>query len=91
MNQFVIDGLKELEHVSIQENSFTLFNQDKDESTNGFFILNCPLLKKIEINGECFEEYVVFELAKLPSLQSIHIGENCFKYVRSFKLHSKTE
>ena len=84
----MINDLNELEHISIKENSFTLYNQEIDESTNGFFVWNCPLLRQIEIGNECFEKYAVCEFTKLPSLQSIHVGEDCFKHVRSFELNS---
>lgn len=41
VHRLVINDLNELEHISIKENSFTLYNQEIDESTNGFFVWNC--------------------------------------------------
>ena len=91
VNRLIVDGLNELELISIKECSFTLYQQEVNESTNGVLIINCPFLKRIEIGNESFEKYVSCEFTNLPSLQSISIGEDCFTQVRSFTLSSRID
>ena len=72
-----LNGLYELESVSIGQRSF-----------NGFYdgscrIVNCPKLKSIQIGDGSFYDYQSFELNNLPSLQSIEIGDYCFCYALS--------
>ena len=82
---FELDGLSELESVVIGEKSFSI---NMYERTDGIFrIVNCPMLKSIEIGDFSFRDYSSsFELNNLPSLQSIDIGDNCFYFVPLFSL-----
>ena len=85
---FQIDGLNRLKRLKIGINSFTQvksidFDNDWDGSiskcrneSKSFHILNCELLKVIEI-GECsFADFGgEFELRNLDNLESIKIGK----------------
>ena len=89
MHTFQIDGLNRLKTIKIGKNSFT---QEKDDDGNdeskSFHILNCESLESIQIGEYSFEslesiqigEYSFsdfggeFELKNLPQLQSIQIG-----------------
>ena len=75
-----IDGLNALRRVTIGSYSlaFTV--------TGSFRIVNCPKLQIIQIGDRSFENYRSFELNILFSLQSIVIGDWCFKYAPSFSL-----
>ena len=79
-----LNGLYELESVSIGQRSFRI--GDKEQSDGSCRIVNCPKLRSIQIGQDSFSDYHSFELSNLPSLQSIDIGENCFLYAPSFSL-----
>ena len=81
---FELDGLCELESVEIGQKSFRIDERDKNDGSCR--IVNCRKLKSIQIGYESFEDYHSFELNNLPSLQSIDMGEYCFKYALSFSL-----
>ena len=81
---FELDGLSELESVVIGKNSFRI--SDAERNDGDYRIVNCPRLKSIQIGYQSFYDYHSFELINLHSLQSIDIGEWCFKYAPSFSL-----
>ena len=81
---FELDGLCELESVEIGQKSFRIDEREKNDGSCR--IVNCRKLKSIQIGYESFEDYHSFELNKLPSLQSIDIGDWCFRYVPSLSL-----
>ena len=73
---FKIDGLNRLKTIKIGYNSFT---QEEDDDGNdvskSFHILNCESLKSIQIGKDSFSDFGgEFELKNLPQLQSIQIG-----------------
>ena len=73
---FKIDGLNRLKTIKIGYNSFT---QEEDDDGNdvskSFHILNCKSLESIQIGEFSFNEFAgEFELKNLPHLQSIQIG-----------------
>ena len=75
---FYLDSMSELESVVIGNGSFRI---DRYERSDGSYrVVNCPKLKSIQIGYGSFNDYHSFELNNLPSLQSIDMGENCFKY-----------
>ena len=74
VDTFKIDGLNELKSIKIGYNSFRS-NWVNSESRS-FRILNCDELKSIEIGRYSFNDYAgSFELANLPKLTTIKIGE----------------
>ena len=81
VNEFVIDGLNELESVKIGKNSFSLSEDTRKGSK--CLIMNCDGLREVEIGDWSFEYYEVFELKNLPSLHSIQMGYQAF-----WKCHS---
>ena len=76
VNEFVIDGLKELKSLKIGNNSFTKNrNWYGNDNSRSFGILNCIELKSIEIGRYSFSDYGGgFELRNLPKLSTIIIG-----------------
>ena len=89
MKTFQIEGLNRLKSLKIGSNSFTeevheyywdeLKNEDivynKYNTSKSFHILNCELLKSIQIGKYSFGDFGgEFELKNLPQLQSIQIG-----------------
>ena len=85
---FEIEGLNRLQSLKIGINSFTQFKwNDFDNDWDGsvskcrnesksFHILNCELLKVIEIGCYSFADFGgEFELRNLDNLESIKIGE----------------
>ena len=75
---FKIEGLNRLKTIKIGNNSFT---QEKDDDgndrTKSFHILNCESLEFIQIGEYSFSDFGgEFELKNLPQLQSIQIGTN---------------
>ena len=83
---FELDGLDELESVVIGRESFMISSSERSDGSCR--IMNCSKLKSIQIGYKAFEDYYSFELNNLPSLQSIDIGDWCFRYAPSFSLTS---
>ena len=81
---FELDGLSELEIITIGEESFRVSIDERSDGTCR--IANCPKLKSIQIGYQSFADYHSFELSNLPSLQSIDIGMRCFYWVPLFSL-----
>ena len=74
-NGFSIDGLKQLKSIKTGLNSFTKIKNGND-SSRSFRITNCHALKSIDIGRYSFGDYAgSFELANLPELESIKIGD----------------
>ena len=74
---FKIDGLNRLKTIKIGNYSFTQNkNGGGNNKSKSFHILNCELLKSIQIGESSFGDYGgEFELKNLPQLQSIQIGK----------------
>ena len=73
---FQIDGLNRLKTIKIGSNSFTQRKNDNgDDKSKSFHILNCESLESIQIGEHSFSDFAGdFELKNLPQLQSIQIG-----------------
>lgn len=84
VREFEIDGLNELESITIGGGDFNLGN---DYRVDGAYrTKNCLKLKSISIGRNSFHDFYVFELINLPSLQSIVIGWSCFHNTMLFSL-----
>lgn len=88
-----IDGLGELESIVIGEGSFTYATTEnavrKSKRADGTLrIANCPKLKSIRVGHFSFSDFCYLELYNLPSLQTIHLGMDCFYNAPSFSLTS---
>lgn len=87
-------GLKMLESVVIEMESFTKRINDHGNDPNRHFVLkNCPSLKKLEIGYDSFSDYTVCEIEKVDALETISIGPMdgigaCF-YSASLELKSE--
>ena len=88
VNEFVIDGLNELESVKIGENSFYLSKDTRKGSK--CLIMNCDGLREVEI-GWSFTYYEVFELKNLPSLHSIQMRWGAFVNCHSIVFESDND
>ncbi len=91
VRQFIINGLNELESISIGMNSFTLSENSASERLNReFHLKNCLSLRELSIDRYSFSDYHIFELNNLPNLKSIMIGSsstsNNFYFVESIEL-----
>ena len=77
-------GLKQLETVSIGENSF---NGTDFDSTHGHFCLkDCAVLRELKIGSGSFYDYDVCEIENVPSLEMIEMGdmnEKCSNFSKS--------
>ena len=92
VRQFIINGLNELESISIGMNSFTLSENSYSERLNReFHLKNCLSLRELSIDRYSFSDYHIFELNHLPNLKSIMIGSsstsNNFYFVESIELN----
>ena len=77
VDSFRIDGLNQLKSLKIGINSFTK-NKDScgNNANRSFGILNCDILRSIEIGRYSFSDYGgSFELRNLPKLTTIKIGK----------------
>ena len=85
---FQINGLNRLKTIKIGNNSFTQKkNDDGNDQSKSFHILNCESLESIQIGEYSFSDYAGdFELNNLPQLQFIQIVEYCFGSVKTFKI-----
>ena len=91
VRQFIINGLNELESISIGMNSFTLSENSASERLNReFHLKNCLSLRELSIDRYSFSDYHIFELNNLPNLKSIMIGSSSdsmnFYFVESIEL-----
>ena len=91
VRQFIINGLNELESISIGMNSFTLSENSASERLNReFHLKNCLSLRELSIDRYSFSDYHIFELNNLPNLKSIVIGSSSdsmnFYFVESIEL-----
>ena len=91
IKSFTIVGWKQLEVITIGYNSFTKAKSPAHlfsfGSIGGIYrIENCPNLKSIQMDSNSFTDYDSFELANLPSLESIEIGDHCFVHAPVFLL-----
>ena len=77
VRNFVIDSLASLESVKIGIICFRKDNKERDDGVCR--ITNCPNLRQLEIGDRSFEDFKLFELSNLNSLQSIEIGKGCFR------------
>ena len=72
-------GLHAIERVVIGEKSFTKdgYNPVKDgiNPNRHFFLKDCEQLKELKIGRRSFMDYSVCEIANVPSLEVIEIGE----------------
>ena len=82
VDTFRIDGLDHLKSLKIRKNSFTHlkssnnWNDKAGNSSRSFHLLNCSQLESIQIGSFSFSDYGGgFDLANLPSLYSIKMGE----------------
>ena len=82
---FSIEGLNWLEYVTINFNCFTE-DCSGGSSFEGshFHIVNCPRLKSLSIGHCSFSRYIGFELAQLPQLQTISVGDYYYRGSVSF-------
>ena len=78
VREFVIDGLERLESVKIGWHCFRIDSKERDDGICR--ITNCPNLRQFEISNWSFQDFKLFELSNLNSLQSIKIGNSCFRY-----------
>ena len=66
-------GLHALERVVIGKNSFRK-SGDKNKNRH-FYLKDCPQVKELKIGCQSFEDYSVCEIANVPSLEVIEMGE----------------
>ena len=88
LNELRLEGLSELESVVIRDNSFTQHsNGYGNNPTRRFYLKNCPKLKTLEIGKHSFSDYTTCETETVPSIQTLVVGENCFRNA-AFSLRS---
>ena len=80
----MIDGLESLESVKIGGYCFRVDWKERDDGVCR--ITNCPNLHQLEIGNSSFEDFKLFELSNVNSLQSIRFGVYCFRYAEDFSL-----
>ena len=69
-------GLKMLESVVIEMESFTKKINDHGNDPNRHFVLkNCTSLKKLEIGYDSFSDYTVCEIENVDALEVIVMGD----------------
>ena len=85
---FVLDGLEKLESVKIGSQCFNISSLCDDGICR---ITNCPNLTQLEIGDWSFEDFKLFKLSNVNSLQSIQFGDNCFPYAETCILKGEHE
>ena len=66
-------GMKALESVEIEDDSFVVEEQTEDES--GLYVKDCPRLKEFKIGASVFYGYTVCQFENLPSLEVLELGD----------------
>lgn len=86
VNTFEISELSELESVVIGNKSL-IGDKPKEENENcAFKMTNCGKLRSLKICDNAFFMYGSLTLTSLPSLQTIEMGESCFKFALSLSI-----
>ena len=89
-------GLRELERVLIGKKSFTRNTECLEEDSNRHFCLkDCPKFRVLTIGCKSFSNFIVCEIANVPSLEGIEMGEVKeesfnFQYAEKLELKSMT-
>ena len=91
IHSFRIVGWRQLETIKIGNNSFTMMKYPMTVFSFGnkggiCRIENCPKLRVLLVDSYSFTDYDTIELANLPSLESIEIGDQCFVHAPVFSL-----
>ena len=88
---FRLKGLESLETVSIGSNSFRIQGVWKVNKANILrqsdglcSISNCPQLKSICFQDNCFCDFKSFELFNVDALETIEFGADCFWFANLF-------
>ena len=69
-------GLSKLERIMIGENSFTKCKNYHSRVSDGhFYLKDCETLKELKIDRFSFNDYSLCEIAYMPSLEVIEMGE----------------
>ena len=80
-----ITGLQDLESVIVGANSF--YDENGRDVCRAFCLKNCPKLKTLRIGRYSFSDYTTCETETVPSIQTLEVGENCFRNA-AFSLRS---
>ena len=76
MNEVKLIGLNVLESVVIGEISFTKHKNGAGYDPNRhFYLKDCEQLKELKMGRYSFNDYSVCEIANVPSLEGIEMGE----------------
>ena len=76
MHKVELIGLHMLEKVEIGRNSFTKHkNSWACERNHNFCLRDCEQLKELKIGCKSFSDFTVCEIANVPSLEVIEMGE----------------
>ena len=78
MNEVKLIGLHALERVLIGKNSFTKNKNNGNWTMDPklhFYLKDCEQLKELKIGNHSMEQYSVCEIANVPSLEVIEMGE----------------
>ena len=78
VNEVKLIGLHALERVLIGKNSFTKNKNNGNWTMDPklhFYLKDCEQLKELKIGNHSMEQYSVCEIANVPSLEVIEMGE----------------
>ena len=77
VNEVKLIGLNMLERVVIGKNSFTKHTNDwyKNDPNRHFYLKDCEQLRELKMGPYSFMDYSVCEIANVPSLEVIEMGE----------------
>ena len=76
VNEVKLIGLHALEKVVVGKNSFTKHKNDHgDNSTRRFYLKDCEQVKEVKMGRFSFSDFSVCEIANVPSLEVIEMGE----------------
>ena len=75
MNQLKMMGLNQLERVVIGRKCFTYNYGWGNDPNRHFYLKNCKRLRELKIGRFSFSDYSVCEIANVPSLEVIEMGE----------------
>lgn len=69
---FKVTGLGKLERVAIRS---YCFHPSSKEEVSSFCVKDCSMLKELKIGANSFTDYSVCEIANVPMLEVIEIGD----------------
>lgn len=80
VRRLIVHGLKCLQTIKIHARCFRMGERRRSDGIVS--IVDCPELRRLEIDSDSFRDFNKLELSKVDSLEYIEFGRACFYYAK---------